>query len=213
VSAIAGILAMAFLVFFAVGLASRVRAGGGSGWLANGTVGGAVFAAAGFAPLLAFTWLLASDVKFLTASAVQTLNVLQNDMFLPTLAGFFVFGVVGGLAAVVGKAPARWMGWVLLVVGIAAVVPRSRGSPCWPSSSGCWWPASGWRPGARRGSGKASRRSASRACKAQIAPVTGPPRGLVTGCAAAGGASAGEGARRAGAASVGEGRDAREALQ
>jgi hypothetical protein len=123
VSAIAGILAMAFLVFFAVGLASRVRAGGGSGWLANGTVGGAVLAAAGFAPLLAFTWILASDARFLTASAVQTLNVLQNDLFMPALAGFFVFGVVGGLAAVAGQAPARWMGWVLLVFGIAAVVP------------------------------------------------------------------------------------------
>jgi hypothetical protein len=123
VSAIAGILAMAFLVFFAVGLASRVRAGGGSGWLANGTIGGAVFAAAGFAPLLAFTWILASDIKFLTAPAVQTLNVLQNDLFMPALAGFFVFGVVGGLAAAVSKAPARWMGWALFVFGIAAVIP------------------------------------------------------------------------------------------
>jgi hypothetical protein len=122
-SAIAGILAMAFLVFFAVGLASRVRAGGGSGWLANGVVGGAVFAAAAFAPVIAFSWILASDIKFLTASTAQTLNVLQNDLFLPAIAGFFVFGVVGGLAAVVSKAPARWMGWVLFVFGIGAAVP------------------------------------------------------------------------------------------
>ena len=80
-------------------------------------------AAIGLAALLAFTWVLASDIKFLTAPAVQTLNVLQNDFFLPAIAGFFVFGVVGDLAAVVSKAPARWMGWVLFVFGIAAAVP------------------------------------------------------------------------------------------
>jgi hypothetical protein len=34
-----------------------------------------------------------------------------------------VFSVVGGLAAVVSKAPARWMGWALLVLGIAVLVP------------------------------------------------------------------------------------------
>jgi hypothetical protein len=123
ISTIAGTLAMAFFVFFAVAMAGRVRAGGGSGWLANGTIGGAVLAAAGFVPLMAFNWILAADVKFLTASTVQTLNVLENDFFLPAIAGFLVFGVVGGLAAVASGAPARWMGWVLFVFGVAAAVP------------------------------------------------------------------------------------------
>jgi len=123
-SAIAGILGMAFLVLFAVAMAGRVRAGhAGGGWLANGAIGGAAFAAATFAPVIAFSWILASDIKFLTASTVQTLNVLQNDLFLPAIAGFFVFGVVGGLAAVVSKATVRWMGWVLFVFGIGAAVP------------------------------------------------------------------------------------------
>lgn len=122
-SAIAGILGMAFLVMFAVAMAGRVRAGHGGGWLANGAIGGAAFAAAAFAPVIAFSWILASDIKFLAASTVQTLNVLQNDLFLPAIAGFFVFGVVGGLAAVVNKAPARWMGWVLFGFGVAVAVP------------------------------------------------------------------------------------------
>ena len=123
VSAIAGILGMAFLVMFAVAMAGRVRAGQGGGWLASGAIGGAAFAAAAFAPLIAFSWILASDIKFLTPSTVQTLNVLQNDLFLPAIAGFFVFGVVAGLAAVVRRAPARWMGWVLFGLGIATAVP------------------------------------------------------------------------------------------
>jgi len=143
VSAIAGILGMAFLVLFAVALAGRVRAGQGSGWLASGAIGGAAFAAAAFAPLLAFSWILASDIKFLAPSTVQTLNVLQNDLFLPAIAGFFVFGVVAGLAAVLGKAPARWMGWVLFVFGIGAAVPPVSwfallGTFLWVLVAGVW---------------------------------------------------------------------------
>ena len=123
VSAICGTLGAAFLVFFAVAMASRIRAAGGSSWLAGGAIGGAVFAALGLVPLFAFSLILASDVKFLTASSAQTLNVLDNDFFLPLVAGFFVFGVLAGLAAVVGRTPARWMGWVLFAFGILCAVP------------------------------------------------------------------------------------------
>jgi len=144
VSAVVGILGMAFLILFAVAMAGRVRAGqSGGGWLANGAIGGAAFAAAAFAPVLAFSWILASDIKFLTPSTVQTLNVLQNDLFLPAIAGFFVFGVVGGLAAVIRKAPARWMGWVLFVFGIGAAVPPVSwfallGTFLWVLVAGIW---------------------------------------------------------------------------
>jgi len=124
VSDLAGTLALAFFIVFAVFLASRVRTGGGSGgWLANGMVGGAVLAAAGFVSVLGFSLVLASDIKFLTAASAQTINVLQNDFFLLIVAGFFVFGVIGGLTAVLSRAPARWMGWVLFAVGICAAVP------------------------------------------------------------------------------------------
>jgi hypothetical protein len=123
VSAIFGTLGGAFLVFFAVAMASRIRASGGSSWLASGAIAGAVLAAAGLVPLFAFSFILANDIKFLTASSALTLNVLETDFFLPIVAGFFVFGIVGGLAAVVGRAPVRWMGWVLFAFGILAVVP------------------------------------------------------------------------------------------
>jgi hypothetical protein len=123
VSAIFGTFGAAFLVYFAVAMAGRIRAAGGGSWLAGGMIGGAVLAAAGLVSTLAFSFMLASDIKFLTASSAQTLNVLENDFFLPIVAGFFVFGIVGGLAAVAGRAPVRWMGWVLFAFGILAVVP------------------------------------------------------------------------------------------
>jgi hypothetical protein len=122
-SDLAGALALAFFVVFAASLTRRVRTSGSGGWLANGTVGGAVLAAAGFVSVLAFSLVLASDIKFLTAASAQTINVLQNDFFLLIVVGFFVFGVVGGLTAVVSRAPARWMGWVLFAFGICAAVP------------------------------------------------------------------------------------------
>jgi hypothetical protein len=133
--AICGTLGMAFFVLFAVSLAGRVRArhpGGAAGdghagrtggWLAYGTTAAAVFAAAGAVSLLAFIWILAADIRFLAPSAAQTLNVLANDFFLPSVAGFFVFGVVAGLASTVSQVPVRWMGPVLIVFGIAAAIP------------------------------------------------------------------------------------------
>lgn len=123
VSALVSALALVFLVFFAVALSGRVRAGGAAGWLANGVVGGAVAAMVGFLPLFTFSFILANDIKFLQPATTQALNVLDNDYFLPVVAGFVVFGVVTGLAVVVSRAPARWMGWVLLALGVASAVP------------------------------------------------------------------------------------------
>jgi hypothetical protein len=146
--AICGMLGMAFFVLFAVALAGRVRACGTGGWLAYGTVAAAVFAAAGALSLLAFIWILASDIRFLAPSAAQTLNVLANDFFLPSVAGFFVFGVVAGLAAAVSRIPVRWMGPVLIVFGIAAVVPPVTFFAVlaiflWVLSAGIWLVAQG----------------------------------------------------------------------
>lgn len=146
--AICGTLGMAFFVFFAVALALRTRASGAGGWLAYGAAAGAVFAALALASLLAFSWILADDIRFLTPSSAQTLNVLTNDFYLPSLAGFFVFGVVGGLASAVSRAPVRWMGWVLFAFGICAVVPPVTFFAVlavflWVAASGIWLVAQG----------------------------------------------------------------------
>jgi hypothetical protein len=123
VSAFAGTLGLVFFVFFAAGLAGRVRAAGAGGWLAAGTVAGAVAALMGFVPLLAFSFILGNDIKFLAPGATQALNVLANDYFLPVVAGLVVFGVLAGLAVAASRAPARWMGWVLVALGVLAAVP------------------------------------------------------------------------------------------
>lgn len=62
-------------------------------------------------------------MKFMLPGATQAINVLDNDYFLPVVAGFIVFGIVAGLAVAVSKAPTRWMGWVLFALGIICMVP------------------------------------------------------------------------------------------
>lgn len=112
---------MIFFVFFAVTLASRIR--GDSAWLANGTIAGAVFGAAGVTALLCVQYVLGENSAYLTAGSASALNLLNNTFVLPAAAGMCVFGVVGGLAVAVSRTPARWTGWVLAVIGGCSASP------------------------------------------------------------------------------------------
>jgi hypothetical protein len=102
-------------------LAGHVRRG--ERWIAGGALAGAVCAAIGLTCILGFDLVLATDTKNLTPGSAQTLNLLQNDFFLPLVAGIGLFAILGGLAVAAGRILPAWMGWVLFVVGIAALVP------------------------------------------------------------------------------------------
>jgi hypothetical protein len=119
-SALIGTFAVIFFVFFAVTLAGRTRVGG---WLANGVVAGAVFGAVGIAALFAIQYVLGQNSGYLTLGSASALNLLDNSFFLPAAAGMCVFGIVGGLAVVISRAPARWMGWLLMVIGACCASP------------------------------------------------------------------------------------------
>ena len=112
-----GALAIFFLVLFAVALARQVRTG--DRWLAHGALAGAVFGGVGFLTSVGFDTVLAQDHNHLTVASAQTLNLLENDFFLPILVGFALFGLLTGLAVVVGRILPKWMGWVMFVFGLA----------------------------------------------------------------------------------------------
>ncbi len=114
-----GGLAVLFLVLFAVALARQVRTG--DRWLAHGALAGAVFGGVGFLTSIGFDAVLAQDHNHLTTALAQTLNLLQNDFFLPILVGFALFGILTGLAVVVGRILPKWMGWVMFVFGLACL--------------------------------------------------------------------------------------------
>ncbi len=114
-----GGLAVLFLVLFAVALARQVRTG--DRWLAHGALAGAVFGGVGFLTSIGFDSVLAQDHNHLTAASAQTLNLLENDFFLPILVGFALFAILTGLAVVVGRILPAWMGWVMFAFGLATL--------------------------------------------------------------------------------------------
>jgi hypothetical protein len=114
-----GGLAVLFLVLFAVALARQVRTG--DRWLAYGALAGAVFGGVGFLTSVGFDTILAQDHNHLTTASAQTLNLLENDFFLPILIGFALFGILTGLAVVAGQILPKWMGWVMFAFGLACL--------------------------------------------------------------------------------------------
>ena len=134
-------LAMLFLVAFAAVLARYSRRG--ERWIAGGALAGAVCAAVGLTSILGFDLVLATDTKDLTPASAQTLNLLQNDFFLPLVLGVALFAILGGLAVVAGRILPAWMGWVLFAVGIVALVPPVSwfallGTLVWVLAAGIW---------------------------------------------------------------------------
>jgi hypothetical protein len=119
--ALLGTFAMIFFVCFAITLASRIR--GRGAWLANGMIAGAVFGAVGVTALFCVQYVLGQNSGYLTAGSASALNLLNNSFVLPAVAGMCVFGIVGGLAVATSRAPARWMGWLLMVIGACCASP------------------------------------------------------------------------------------------
>jgi hypothetical protein len=112
-------LGVLFLMLFAAALARHVRTG--DRWLANGALAGAAFGGVGLLTSLGFDAVLAQDHNHLTSASAQTLSLLGNDFFLPILVGFAVFGILSGLAVVVGRILPKWMGWVMFAFGLACL--------------------------------------------------------------------------------------------
>jgi hypothetical protein len=114
-----GGVAVLFLMLFAVALVRQVRTG--DRWLAHGALVAAGFGGVGLLTSIGFDAVLAQDHNHLTTASAQTLSLLENDFFLPILVGFALFGILTGLAVVVGRILPKWMGWVMFVFGLACL--------------------------------------------------------------------------------------------
>jgi hypothetical protein len=84
---------------------------------------GAVLLAAGGLTVAGLEFGTAHYLHDLSAETVRTLNVLSDIIFLPLIAGGFLFAFGSGLAILRGAALPKWLGWVAVVIGIAALVP------------------------------------------------------------------------------------------
>src|SRR5664279_4749507 len=116
-------LAFLVLVLFAGALRSYLRRTAAAEGLGALVLAGAVLMAAGAIAAIGIEYGLAHNLHNLSNETAKTLNFVSTELFLPVLAGAFLFGVCSGLAILRGAALPKWLGWVAIVIGIAVLVP------------------------------------------------------------------------------------------
>jgi hypothetical protein len=113
-----------FLLFFVSSLRHALRSAGGTGRLANASFAGGVVAAGGFLIAAAIHFALADAADSVkTVGVTQTLNVLDNDSFLPFASGLGVLMLASGLSTLRHGGLPRWLGWIAVVFGVAIFTP------------------------------------------------------------------------------------------
>jgi hypothetical protein len=116
-----------FLVWFAGSLRVALRRTEGEpGRLSVVSFGGALLMAAGLLCFASFGFAaadVADDVPNVAPAVIQTLSILSTDFFLLVGAGTALFMIGTGVAVVRFGALPTWMGYVAVILGIAAVTP------------------------------------------------------------------------------------------
>jgi hypothetical protein len=123
VGAVIGTVALVLFVCFAGSLYSRMRRARRDESLGAVSLTGAGLAAAGLTISGSLTWALTDHPARFSPAAAQALNTVAYDMILPTIAGVMLFGVATGLAVRRSEWLPGWLGWPLIVLGIAAASP------------------------------------------------------------------------------------------
>lgn len=122
------VLASVFFVFFAAHLARVVRGLTNAGdWLHRVVLAGGVLIAVGFlaGATLTLALLDLADEPTATNAALQALNAVNEDFFIPFAAGMGLMLLAAGLATVrAADAPLpRWLSWAALVIGVLTFIP------------------------------------------------------------------------------------------
>jgi len=117
-------LSIPFLLFFSSTLRHYLRRMGGTGQLANAAFAGGILAAAGFGFVSSVHLAVANAGEHATTiSTIPTLNVLDNNDFIPAAAGAAVLVFSAGLAVVRHGGLPKWLGWVGILIGIVTFTP------------------------------------------------------------------------------------------
>jgi hypothetical protein len=120
---ITGGLAIVFFLFFISSLRSYFKEYEGGDGLSLAAYAGGILIAVGGALFTSFDFALVDQRNHLAPQAAQVLNVLSNDAFWPFEIGLVVFAFSIGLAIIATGALPKWLGWVMVVIGVAALSP------------------------------------------------------------------------------------------
>ena len=117
------VLAALFLVFFAGILRGYLRRSREAETASALVLSGGVLLAVGLSVLSGIDYALADVPRQLTPAAAQALNILGNDVFYTLPVGGCVFGISAAVAILRGRTLPSWLGWVMIVIGIALATP------------------------------------------------------------------------------------------
>jgi hypothetical protein len=102
--------------------ALRTAEGAGAGASTFGFAG-AILYSLGMALFGGITFTLADVADKLDPSAVQALNALNSDFFLPLALGTCAFLLGMGISIIRTGALPKWLGWVAVVLAVIAITP------------------------------------------------------------------------------------------
>jgi hypothetical protein len=122
-SAILGVLAVVFFVFFGAFLWNRLRRRLPESPLPAAGLVGVPLIAVGGAIFSSLTFSLTDVPDKIDPSTAQALNVLNNDLFFPFAIGIAIFLIANGLAIARGGVLPRWLGWIGIVIGLTSLTP------------------------------------------------------------------------------------------
>jgi hypothetical protein len=124
ISAIGGVIASVLLIFFGAYLRRVLRAAAGEGeMLSLISFIGLVLVGLGFAIDGTIAFALAEAVDDIDPIAVQALQALWDNDFLPIMLGILAFLWATGISVIRSGALPKWLGWVMIALGIVGVTP------------------------------------------------------------------------------------------
>jgi hypothetical protein len=124
IGAFIGLVAITLLVFFGAYLRRVLRAAaGGEEMLSLVSFIGIVLVAGGFALDSTIMFALAERADDIDPIGVQSLQALWDNDFLPILLGIILFLWATGISVLRSGALPKWLGWIMILLGIVAVTP------------------------------------------------------------------------------------------
>jgi hypothetical protein len=124
IGAIFGVAAGVILIFFGAYLRKVLHAAAGEGeMLSLVSFTGLVLVALGFAIDGSIAFSLAEAADDIDPIAVQSLQALWDNDFLPIMLGVLAFLWATGISVIRSGALPKWLGWVMILLGILGVTP------------------------------------------------------------------------------------------
>jgi hypothetical protein len=124
ISAFIGMAATVLLVFFGAYLRNVLRAAaGGADMLSLVSFIGIVVVAVGLAIDTTISIALAERADDIDPIAVQSLQALWDNDFVPIALGILLFLWATGLSVLRTGALPKWIGWIMILLGVVALTP------------------------------------------------------------------------------------------